>query len=83
MTFEYDVEAPCGRCGGDGGHEFVYWLLQRRERRAYHPLARLRSLRWEGTVTVHMRPIDFEDLAKIEDDDADPYGAFAYRGGNP
>ncbi len=82
MSFEYDAEKTCSACDGDGGWEVPSGY--------YNDINGALITRWrdcgacdgKGTVTVHVRPIDFEDLAEIAGDD-DPYSAFAYRGGNP
>jgi DnaJ-class molecular chaperone len=82
MTFEFDAEKVCAKCDGDGRleaasgrYDDVTGALITRE---YDCPA----CDGKGTTTVHVRPIDMEDLAQIHGDD-DPYGAFAYRGGNP
>lgn len=82
MSFEYDAEKVCPACDGDGQIEYDLGGWD------YYgsPLTELRPCTGcggKGTYTVHMRPIDFEDLAKIEDEDDDPFRAFAFRGGNP
>lgn len=88
MSFEYDAEVTCEECGGDGG-----WDQPQTNRWGYlhdevtgsliTDWRKCRACDGRGSITVHMRPIDFEDLAAIDDDEADPYSAFAYRGGNP
>lgn len=82
MSFEYDAEKTCSVCDGDGQIEYDlggydYYGSPRTDHR------KCGACDGRGTYTVHMRPIDFEDLAKIEGEDDDPYRAFAYRGGNP
>lgn len=79
MSFEYDRVTDCEFCGGSGwvdGDPVQDW------NGPYFPTLKCAACGGVGTVTVHMRPIDFEDLAEIAGDD-DPYSAFAYRGGNP
>lgn len=80
MSFEYDYVTSCEHCGGSGsvdGDPVQDW------NGPYYPTLQCSACHGTGTHTIHMRPIDFEDLEAIEDDDADPYSAFAYRGGNP
>lgn len=65
MSFEFDAEVTCEACGGDGGWDAPtgYWsdidggLITR--------WSECRACDGKGTVTVHMRPIDLEDLDEM------------------
>lgn len=81
MGFEYDVEVDCEHCEG-GQEEYDYGEPDRERGGLVTYFRKCRFCDGRGYYTRHMRPIDFEDLAELEDD-ADPYGAFPYRGGNP
>ena len=72
----------CDECGGDRGWEVVDGPDRERGGAITH-WSECRACDGRGEVEDDSRPITMEDLAAIEGDDSDPYGAFAYRGGNP
>lgn len=88
MSFEYDAEVTCEECDGDGGWDQPQtgqwgYLYDPANGSLITDWRECRACEGRGTIWVHMRPIDFEDLDTMDDEDSDPHRAFAYRGGNP
>lgn len=79
--FEFDAVTECEYCAGAGtvdGDPVQDW------NGPYYPTLICSGCGGTGHVTIHVGPIDMEDLAKISgEEDSDLYRTFALQGGNP